>query len=66
MEIYADKIKVPNQLTLSKMYYPEYYEWAWLNQVEGLKSQTDMSTRYRRNSTYGQQLLTMPMEFYPI
>ena len=64
VEICANEIKVLNQLTLGRVFYPEYYEWTWLNQLEGLKSQTDVSPRYRRNFTCGQQLLTMPTKFY--
>ena len=56
VEICANEIKVLNQLTLGRVFYPEYYEWTWLNQLESLKSQTDVSPRYRRNFTCGQQL----------
>ena len=41
--------KVHNQVILRKGDYPRKFEWAWFNQLKGLKSRAESSQR-RRNS----------------
>lgn len=51
-----DVVKVNNQLTSSNGYH-RYAGWAFLKQLKGLKSRTEVLQR-KKKSAYGEQLVS--------